>query len=121
MTEKQIVKSESQDGRTTTSPRNRYRPDVDIYETDENLVLMADMPGVDEQGLQLEVARGLLTLEGRAAESGSNLREYYRQFKFGEQVDTDAGEAVLKDGVLTLRLPKLEAAKPKKIAVKTVH
>lgn len=97
-------------------------PAVDIYETDSELVLLADMPGVNDQGLQLEVSRGVLTLEAECEGSAKgNKHGYYRQFKLSERIDADAGQAQLKDGVLTLRLPKTEAAKPKKIAVKTLH
>lgn len=97
-------------------------PAVDIFETDSELMLLADMPGVTEQGLQLEVSRGVLTLEAerQGAENG-NKHGYYRQFKLSERINADAGQAQLKDGVLTLRLPKTETAKPKKIAVNTLH
>lgn len=97
-------------------------PDVDIYETDNELLLLADMPGIKEQGLQLEVSRGVLTLEAeREVADNGNKYGYYRQFRVSDRVDADAGQAELKNGVLTLRLPKTEAAKPKKIAVKTLH
>jgi len=97
-------------------------PAVDIYETDHELVLLADMPGINDQGLQLEVSRGVLTLEAaRKGSENGNKHGYYRQFKLSERIDADAGQAQLKDGVLTLRLPKTERAKPKKIAVKTLH
>ena len=105
-----------------TAPVKRLIPDVDIYETEQELVLLADLPGVAEQNLQLEVNRGVLTLEAEmAAVEGAARTAYYRQFKVTERIDADAGSAELKDGVLTLRLPKAEAAKPKKIAVKTLH
>ncbi len=97
-------------------------PAVDIYETDNELVLLADMPGVNDQGLQLEVSRGVLTLEAeREGSDNGNKHGYYRQFKLSDRIDADAGQAQLKNGVLTLRLAKIEAAKPKKIAVKTLH
>ena len=97
-------------------------PDVDIYETDSELVLLADMPGVTDQGLQLEVSRGVLTFEAeREVADGGTRNGYYRQFRISDRIDADAGQAELKNGVLTLRLPKTEAAKPKKIAVKTLH
>lgn len=97
-------------------------PAVDIYETPAELVVMVDLPGVAEAGLQLEVSRGVLTLEAeiQAAENEKQ-RGYYRQFRLSERIDADAGSGVLKDGVLTLRLPKTEAEKPKKIAVKALH
>jgi HSP20 family molecular chaperone IbpA len=101
---------------------HRVTPDVDIYETEQELVLLADLPGVIEQDLQLEVERGILTLEAQqTAVEGTARKAFYRQFKLSERIDSVAGAAELKDGVLTLRLPKTEAAKPKKIAVKTLH
>ncbi len=103
-------------------PINRYTPAVDIYETEEELVLFAEMPGVDEQGLQVEIDRNLLTLEAEISGSEGDAKSaYYRQFKLSAGFEADAAEAGMKDGVLRLRLPKAEAAKPKKIAVKTLH
>ncbi len=124
MSEKQLVEENNgaMDQNNRTIPLQRITPVVDIYETDAELVLIADMPGVKESNLQVEVARGLLTLEGafKRAEDAAKT-SYYRQFKLSEQIDSGAGEAVLKDGVLTLKLPKVEEARPKKIAVKTLH
>lgn len=103
-------------------PVQRYTPAVDIYETDQQLILQAELPGVAEPDLQIEVVRGILTLEAeQAAVEGSAKKAYYRQFKLSDRIDADAGSAELKDGILTLKLPKVEAAKPKKIAVKTLH
>ena len=100
----------------------RMAPAVDIYETDEELVVLADLPGVEESALQLEVSRGVLTLEGEVHDGAADTqRSYYRQFTLSDRIDADAGKATMKDGVLTLRLPKSEAAKPKKIAVRTLH
>jgi HSP20 family molecular chaperone IbpA len=100
----------------------RMSPAVDIYETDEELVLMANLPGVEDSGLQLEVARGVLTLTGEIQTSDNEVqRGYYQRFKLSDRIDADAGNAALKDGVLTLRLPKSDVAKPRKIAVTTLH
>ena len=97
-------------------------PAVDIYEVDDNLVLQADLPGVEEAGMELKVSRGVLTLEAVIeAQADERQTGFYRQFKLSERIDADAGDAALKDGVLTLRLPKSEEAKPKQIAVKTLH
>ena len=104
------------------APGRHLTPSVDIYETDDELVLLADLPGVEDQGLQLEIARGVLTLAAEAAAfDGTDEVAYYRQFRLSDRIDTDAGDATLKDGVLTLRLPKRPVAKPKKIAVKSLH
>ena len=103
-------------------PIQHYTPAVDIYETEQQLILQAELPGVAEPDLQIEVVRGILTLEAeQAAVEGSPKKAYYRQFKLSDRIDADAGSAELKDGILTLKLPKVEAAKPKKIAVKTLH
>ena len=121
MSDKQMVSRENGE-MEQAKPVVWSTPPVDIYETDDELVLTADLPGVADNGLQLEVSRGVLTLEAevQAADNGKQ-RGYYRQFKLSERIDADAGEAALKDGVLTLRLPKSEAAKPRRIAVKTLH
>lgn len=124
MSDKQMVNSGT-DGLEKVKqavPVQRYTPAVDIYESEEELVLLAELPGITEDQLQLEVNRGILTLEAEQdAVEGVARKAYYRQFKVSERINADAGDAELKDGVLTLRLPKSAAAKPKKIAVKTLH
>ncbi len=123
MNENQVMAQNQQENKIDrANPILHLTPVVDIYETTEELIVMADLPGVEEPGLKLEVSRGVLTLEAEieAAESGKK-RGYYRQFKLSDRIDADAGNAALKDGVLTLRLPKSETPKPKKIVVKTLH
>jgi len=115
MTDKQIVTKEK------SASVYRFTPEVDIYETDEGLVVMADMPGIDEKDLQIEIANGILTLEGGFEAGEGGQIEYYRQFKLSDRIAAETGEAELKDGVLTLRLPKSEEEKPIRIAVKTLH
>ncbi|MDX2495731.1 MAG: Hsp20/alpha crystallin family protein [Desulfuromusa sp.] len=124
MNEQQVA-SEKQNQVDKVEPSKsilRLTPAVDIYETEEELVVMADLPGVSESGLGLEVSRGVLTLEAEIkAVENEETCGYYRQFRLSERIDADAGSAALKDGVLTLRLPKRQVEKPKKIAVKTLH
>ena len=124
MNNKQVMTQGQNQGNIVEPEKSIFRltPVVDIYETTTELMVMADLPGVEESGLRLEVSRGVLTLEAeiQTAENEQQ-RGYYRQFRLSERIDSDAGNAALKDGVLTLRLPKIEAAKPKKIAVKTLH
>jgi HSP20 family molecular chaperone IbpA len=120
MSDKQMAKQEGK--LETAHPLYRVTPAVDIYETDNELVMHADLPGVAEQDLQIEVAHGTLTLEAeQVALKGGAKKTYFRQFKLSERINADAGEALMRDGVLTLKLPKTEEAKPKKIAVKTLH
>ena len=95
----------------------------------DRLTLVADMRGVIKENLEIDVDQGILSIKA-ATENGIKgealYREfrpsgYYRQFRLLEDFDAAKADAELKNGVLTLRLPKAEAAKPRKIAVKTVH
>ena len=95
---------------------NWRTPAVDIYENNDGLTLLADLPGVGRDQLNLGVEQGVLTIEGKTASSYG----YYRRFQLPEHLDLEHVKAELKHGVLTLHLPKAEAAKPRKIAV-TVH
>ena len=124
MSEKQMISRDNGETHKIEQAKPVFwaTPQVDIYETAEELVVMADLPGVEERGLQLEVSRGVLTLEAEVqAAENEKQHGYYRQFQLSDRIDADAGSAALKDGVLTLRLPKSEAARPKKIAVKMLH
>jgi HSP20 family molecular chaperone IbpA len=102
-------------------------PAVDIFETENALLVVADLPGVGKEQLQLGIERTLLTIEGNPSVGAEpNLyREfgtagYYRRFHLPDNLDLNQTTAELKDGVLTLTLPKAAAAKPRRIEV-TVH
>jgi len=112
-----------------THERTVFVPRTDIYARDDDaLVLVADMPGVDENSVDINVEHRILTISGRVPpEQVENHRPTYTEFETGdfersftlnEEVDVDRIEATVKNGVLRLVLPKSEAAKPKKIAVK---
>lgn len=130
MTEKNLTTSEKATAAPMEATRSReqyLRPAVDIFETDDGLTLVADLPGLDEQSLEISVDKGILTLEGRApAGSGEllyrefNMAGYWRQFQVPDTLDASKAKADIKHGVLTLHLPKVEAAKPKRIDI-TVH
>ena len=123
------VANSKTDLQETTRDRQYISPAVDIYESEEALTLMADMPGVGKEQLEIDVDQGVLTLSARIdqeVKEKSLYQEfrpsgYYRQFRLLEEFDVTKADAQIKNGVLTLRLPKSEAAKPRKIAVKTVH
>jgi HSP20 family molecular chaperone IbpA len=109
-----------------TRPLGPYMtPPVDIYETPESLVVIADLPGIDPAHLDVRVDKNILTLHGRAQYQmlgDMRYREYtlvsfFRQFALGERIDQDGICAELKQGVLTLTLPKAGAATPRQIAV----
>lgn len=113
-------------GKEETRSQERYvTPPVDIYETAQGLVVKADLPGVAKEDLDLRVENSQLTIRGRAnhAVRGEPLyREYelvhfFRQFELTDSVDQEKISADLKNGVLTLSLPKAEEAKPRRIEV----
>jgi len=104
-----------------------YRPNVDIVETANELTLYADIPGVARDGIDINFENGILTINGRVNDrerEGVNLllREYgvgdfHRHFQVSESVDAGRITAEYANGVLTLHLPKVETAKPRKITV----
>jgi HSP20 family molecular chaperone IbpA len=111
-----------------TRPGPTFAPSVDIFETDQALTLLADLPGVRSKDLTIDLKEGVLTLSGDAsAEEGSGellvFREYqtgtfFRRFNLSDVIDQSKIEAELKDGVLRLHMPKIEAAAPRRIQVK---
>jgi HSP20 family molecular chaperone IbpA len=110
-----------------TRPGLMFTPDVDIFETDQALTLLADMPGVTPERLTIDLRDNVLTISGEATRSAGgnetpllveyNTGTYYRQFSLSEIIDQDKIDANLKDGVLCLTLPKVEKATPRKITV----
>jgi HSP20 family protein len=99
-------------------------PPIDIYETDTAFVLLADMPGVAPEGLELIVERSTLRIRGRAEEMTGEpeyqefeLGEYRSTFAITDDLDTERISAALRDGVLRVEIPKSERLRPKKIPV----
>jgi HSP20 family molecular chaperone IbpA len=129
MPEKTVARSESvpqPPAQETTREQERFvRPPVDIYETTDGLTVVADLPGVPRDGLDIQVKDNILTIQGRARQPNSaspiyrefELFSYFRQFELSDSVDVTRISAELKNGVLTLQLPKAEQAKPKQIQV----
>src|SRR5829696_10556338 len=106
----------------------RWVPPMDLVEADDHFVLKADLPGLDEGDVAIEVQDGALTISGeRAAEHESHERGWYRiERSFGsfnrsltlpEGVDPDRIEAAFSDGVLEVRIPKPEERKPRRISI----
>jgi HSP20 family protein len=110
----------------TRSQEQYVTPPVDIYETQDGLVVKADLPGVAKDSMDVRVENNLLTIRAKAAHVAPGdpiYREYglvnfFRQFELNERVDQSKISAELNHGVLTLNLPKAEEAKPRKIDVK---
>jgi len=110
----------------TRAGRN-YVPQVDIYETKDGLWLWADMPGVDEQSLNVHLDNGVLTIEGQVdvteyenvtpLYTEYNVGNYVRRFTLSNDVDSDRIVARMQHGVLALEIPKAERAKPRRITV----
>ena len=112
-----------------TMPGSVFTPAVDIFETDKEITMLADMPGVKAADLNIDLRDDTLTLTGAVApfegpEEQDILIEYEvgtysRQFSLSEVIDQGRIDAQLNDGVLRLSLPKVEKAAPRKITVKT--
>jgi HSP20 family protein len=106
----------------------QYIPATDIYESQDALTLVADMPGVAPENVTIDIRDNQLTVRGTVNIEKSSARvilqeygvgDYYRQFTLGRMIDQSKIEASMKDGVLALTLPKADATKPRKIAVKS--
>jgi HSP20 family protein len=112
-----------------TRPGPVFSPAVDIFENDNSITVLADMPGVKAQDLQIDLRESVLTLTARVTTPESPnesdvLREYrsgtfFRQFTLSETINQTGIDAKLADGVLRLELPKVEKAKPRQITVRT--
>lgn len=108
-------------------PRRTFIPRIDIYFAGDEIVLVADMPGVDEHNVDVTLEKNLLTIRGRVVNqapegyksvySEYRIGDYERTFSLSDEVDRDKIEAVLANGVLRLTLTKYEAIKARKIAV----
>jgi HSP20 family protein len=130
--ELQTVEAEKQEitteGAERTRARRAYIPRVDIYETDDSLVMLADMPGVDENSVDITLEKNVLSINGylepeqpdnySLAYGEYEVGDYQRSFTLSDEIDRDKIEAIVKNGVLRLHLPKAGPAKTRKITVK---
>jgi HSP20 family protein len=111
---------------STVSAR-RFLPVTDIFETDQALTVILEMPGVDRDKVDINVENNVLTIEGRIdftkyqglqpLYTEYNVGDYARSFQLSSTINQEGITADLKDGVVTLVLPKAEKAKPRKIKV----
>jgi HSP20 family molecular chaperone IbpA len=112
----------------STKPGRVFTPAVDIFETDSEITLLADIPGVKAADLNIDLRDDTLTFTGAVAPfEGAGEEDllieyevgtYYRQFSLSDVIDQSKIDAQLNDGVLRLSLPKVEKATPRKITVK---
>lgn len=116
------------DGGESTRARPLYRPRTDIYETEDHVTVLAEMPGVGPGDIDIKLERGVLTIRGRGQSSTHegyrriyaehDDGDYERAFTLSESIDRESIKARQKDGLLILELPKSPAAKARKIEVK---
>jgi HSP20 family molecular chaperone IbpA len=112
-----------------TKPGAVFTPQVDIFETEREITLLADIPGVKSDKLNIDLRDDILTITGDVEPVASAAEEdvlieyetgrFYRQFTLSEVIDQNKIDAKLGDGVLRLTLPKVEKATPRKIAIKS--
>lgn len=113
---------------TSEEARTTLRPRVDIHESEQAYRVRVDLPGVHKDDLGVEIEKGHLVLSAERKESEETMTpirverrqaiKYVRSFSLGDDVDTDNIEAELKDGVLTVTMPKQEKSLPRRIQVR---
>ena len=127
----QVQKKETQAPERVERTRAKavYSPQVDIVETPHDIVVMADMPGVDEKSIDITLEKNVLSIYGRVEDVSLDkysplhteygMGDYERVFTLSDEIDREGIQASVKNGVLKLVLPKVAAAKTRKIAVTT--
>jgi HSP20 family molecular chaperone IbpA len=127
--ELQVQKKREHESRDeSTVPARMFLPTADIYETPDALNVILEMPGVEKNNVDIQIKDGALRVEGRLDLSKYrglqplyieyNIGHYARTFQLSNKIDQDKIAAEMKDGVLSLLLPKAEEAKPRTIRVK---
>jgi HSP20 family protein len=127
MSEKDLQKTQNTAATERIRNVKTFVPRVDIYETKEALFLIADMPGVDDKTVDVELEKNILTISGRV-ENGKlkdhtlvfseyEVGDYERSFTLSDEIDREKIKATVRQGVLRLELPKAEKVKPKKITI----
>ena len=124
---KQVTTSASSSAATEQDQQRAVLPAVDVFEDAAGITLLADMPGVPKEQLELKVEGDALLIEGgvqpltpdglEAIYAELRVPRYRRSFSLSRELDSTRIEANLKDGVLTLRIPKQAHAQPRRIAV----
>lgn len=130
MTEQELQvqqKREIETKQESTVPVRSFMPVTDIFETDQALTVVLEMPGVSKESVEVGVESDVLTIAGRIDFSKYNglqplyteynIGNYSRSFQISSKIEQDGIKAELKDGVMTVVLPKAEKAKPRRISV----
>lgn len=127
-TETRTAKTENGSANEPAQSAVTYRPNVDILESESELTLRADVPGVMPEDIDVQFEKGVLTLTARVRPRWNlegaawRLQEYgvgdfQRTFQVGDQIDSAGITAQYGDGILTLHLPKVAAVRPRRITV----
>jgi HSP20 family molecular chaperone IbpA len=126
--EQNVTRNGSIDKSAPAAGEGVMRPPVDVFEDATGITLQADMPGVNKENLDIRIDKESLSLSGvltldmpkemEPLHADLRATRYQRSFTLSGELDADRVEASLKDGVLTLRIPKREELKPRKIEVK---
>ena len=131
MAEKQEVrvqeKREVEKEQESTRPMRAFMPTADVFETEDALTISLEMPGVSKDNVDVGIENGLLTVEGRIdfgkyeglqpVYSEYNVGPYRRSFRISSRIDQERISAEMRDGIVTLVLPKAEETKPRRIKV----
>jgi HSP20 family protein len=131
VSQQEVMQSAKGGGTPQAAPRNEatIRPPVDVFETSDGIKLIADMPGVSKEHLHLQTEGNTLTIEGQVqfdmpekmealhADVRSTL--YRCSFVLSSELDTSHIEAILKDGVLAVRIPKRQELRPRRVQVQS--
>ena len=128
--EKDLVKTDKKElteNEEKTFQGKYFKPETDIYETDNELQVVMDMPGVSKDNVTITVDKGVLDVEGvidfkrysklKAIYSEYDIGNYSRRFKISNEINKDKISAKMDSGVMTLTLPKAEQEKPRQIAI----
>ncbi|ODB85746.1 heat-shock protein [Candidatus Thiodiazotropha endoloripes] len=125
----EVVAKEKAVAEKRASAYQSVRPNVDIHEDKEGITLLADIPGVSREALDIQIDNEILSIDGRvelplpngakADYAGNQTTRFQRSFCLSKELDGEQVEATLKDGVLALRIPKRQEFTPRKIEIRT--
>jgi HSP20 family protein len=120
-------KRELENKEESTIPVRLFVPVADIYEAEHDLTIILEMPGVEKRNVDIRVEDGVLSVDGRLdltkyqglqpLYTEYNIGNYARSFRLSSKIDQTKIAAEMKDGVLSLKLPKVEEAKPRSIKI----
>jgi HSP20 family protein len=120
-------KREVENSRESTIPARSFIPPTDVFENEQSLIVVMEVPGIQRDQVDVRVENNVLTVEGRLDQSKYNglqpvyteynIGNYARSFQLSSQIDQNGIKAELTDGVMTLTLPKAETAKARRIKI----